>query len=181
MDKLEKVEKLREKTGVSYEQAKKALEACDYDVLDAIIYLENLGYVKKPDMAQYSTEIPMQSSETFEKAQDNYREASKKQTFGQTMDRFFGWCGKLLKKSIEKKFSVTRRGETILDVPVLILILAILFAFWVTIPLLIVGLFCECKYAFSGVESFEVNINDAFDKASQTAENIKNDFSSKQQ
>ena len=42
MDKLEKVEKLREKTGVSYEEAKNALEACDYDLLDAIIYLEKL-------------------------------------------------------------------------------------------------------------------------------------------
>ena len=35
MDKLEKVEKLRAKTGVSYEDAKNALEACDYDLLDA--------------------------------------------------------------------------------------------------------------------------------------------------
>ena len=42
MDKLEKVEKLRAKTGVSYEDAKNALEACDYDLLDAIIYLEKL-------------------------------------------------------------------------------------------------------------------------------------------
>ena len=40
MDNLEKVEKLREKTGVSYEEAKAALEATNYDVLDAIIYLE---------------------------------------------------------------------------------------------------------------------------------------------
>lgn len=46
MDKLEKVEKLREKTGVSYEDAKNALEACDYDLLDAIIYLEKLDKVK---------------------------------------------------------------------------------------------------------------------------------------
>ena len=36
MDKLEKVEKLRAKTGVSYEDAKNALEACDYDLLDAV-------------------------------------------------------------------------------------------------------------------------------------------------
>ena len=46
MDKLEKVEKLRAKTGVSYEDAKNALEACDYDLLDAIIYLEKLDKVK---------------------------------------------------------------------------------------------------------------------------------------
>ena len=45
MDNLEKVEKLREKTGVSYEEAKAALEATNYDVLDAIIYLEKNGKV----------------------------------------------------------------------------------------------------------------------------------------
>ena len=36
MERLEKVEKIREKTGVSYEEAKNALEACEYDVLDAL-------------------------------------------------------------------------------------------------------------------------------------------------
>ena len=38
MDQLEKVEKIREKTGVSYEDAKDALEACNYDLLGAIVY-----------------------------------------------------------------------------------------------------------------------------------------------
>ena len=56
MDKLEKVEKLREKTGVTYEDAKAALEACDYDMLDAIIYLEKLDKIKKPDVDKYTTE-----------------------------------------------------------------------------------------------------------------------------
>ena len=53
MDKLEKVEKLREKTGVSYEDAKNALEACDYDLLDAIIYLEKLDKVKAPEVESF--------------------------------------------------------------------------------------------------------------------------------
>ena len=43
MDNLEKVEKLREKTGVSYEEAKAALEATNYDVLDAIIQRDMLS------------------------------------------------------------------------------------------------------------------------------------------
>ena len=55
MDKLEKVEKLREKTGVSYEDAKNALEACDYDLLDAIIYLEKLDKVKAPEVESFTT------------------------------------------------------------------------------------------------------------------------------
>lgn len=40
MEILEKVELVREKTNVSYEKARAALEACDYDVLDAIIAIE---------------------------------------------------------------------------------------------------------------------------------------------
>ena len=51
MDQLEKVEKIREKTGVSYEDAKSALEACNYDLLDAIVYLEKLGKIKAPEVA----------------------------------------------------------------------------------------------------------------------------------
>ena len=56
MELLEKVEKIREKTGVSYEEAKAALEACDEDVLDALVYLENQGKIKKPDVSVYTAE-----------------------------------------------------------------------------------------------------------------------------
>ena len=38
MEKMEKVEALRNKAGVSYEDAKVALEANDWDVLDAMSY-----------------------------------------------------------------------------------------------------------------------------------------------
>lgn len=37
---LEKVDMIRERTGVSYEAAKQALEACEGDVLEALIYIE---------------------------------------------------------------------------------------------------------------------------------------------
>ena len=43
MDHLEMVEKLAQKAGVSYEDAKMALEACGWDMLDALVYLEKLG------------------------------------------------------------------------------------------------------------------------------------------
>ncbi|MBQ9005101.1 MAG: hypothetical protein IJ092_01885 [Atopobiaceae bacterium] len=40
METLEKVELVREKTNVSYEKAREVLEACDYDVLEAVIAIE---------------------------------------------------------------------------------------------------------------------------------------------
>ena len=38
---LEKVDLIRERTGVSYTEAKEALEAGNGDVVDALIYIEN--------------------------------------------------------------------------------------------------------------------------------------------
>ncbi|OOM81585.1 DUF4342 domain-containing protein [Clostridium sp. BL-8] len=37
---LEKVDMIRERTGISYEKAKNALEICEGDVLEALIYIE---------------------------------------------------------------------------------------------------------------------------------------------
>ena len=55
MDELEKVERLRERANVTYEEAKKALEECNGDMLDAMVYLEKHGKVKQPGQSSYST------------------------------------------------------------------------------------------------------------------------------
>ena len=157
MDKLEKVEKLREKTGVSYEDAKNALEACDYDLLDAIIYLEKLDKVKAPEVESFTTGAEQQTSTEFEQAQQTYTNDCNKVTFGQMMDKFFKWCGKVLKKSVDSTFIVERRGQTMINVPVLVLVIALILAFWVVLPLLVVGLFCECRYHFEGIGDINVS------------------------
>ena len=179
MENLEKVEKIREKTGVSYEDAKRALEACGYDVLDAIIYLENLGKITAPSMTSYTTnnELVM-NSEKFASTQVAYDNACKKTTFGETVDKFFSWCGRVIRKSWELKFVVSKEGNKVGAMPVLVLILLMLFAFWVTIPLMIVGLFFDFKYNFVGVDKVTVDLNKMCDKASDTCTNLKNDIRS---
>ena len=81
MDQLEKVEKIREKTGVTYEEAKAALEAAGGDVLDALVYLESKGKIKEPEVSVYTTETGSDSSEEFRQAAKSYDDASK-ETFG---------------------------------------------------------------------------------------------------
>lgn len=169
MDKLEKVEKLREKTGVSYEDAKNALEACDYDLLDAIIYLEKLDKVKAPEVESFTTGAEQQT----------YTNDCNKVTFGQMMDKFFKWCGKVLKKSVDSTFIVERRGQTMINVPVLVLVIALILAFWVVLPLLVVGLFCECRYHFEGIGDINVNLNSACDKVADSVDNLKSDVNNK--
>lgn len=175
MEKLEKVEKIREKTGVSYDDAKNALEACDYDVLDAIIYLEKLGKIAEPKTASYSTIPEQTSSDEFVKAQQTYQEDCKKMSFGQVVDKFLHWCGRVIKKGLETKFVVLHHEERAAEIPVLVLVLLMIVAFWVTIPLLIIGLFFDFKYHFCGVDKVTIDLNDMCDKASDACGSIKND------
>lgn len=178
MEYLEKVEKIREKTGVSYEDAKNALEATNYDILDAIVYLEQQGKIPAPERATYSTEQGQQSAE-FAQTQQAYEKDCQKKSTGDVFCDFAKWCSKMLKKSCETSFEVSREEKQILSVPVLVLVLCGCFAFWVTLPLLIVGLFMGCKYRFNGFEHTSIDINDMCQKASETCENIKNDFQAK--
>ena len=59
------------------------------------------------------------------------------------------------------------------------LVLLLLFAFWVVLPLLIIGLFLNMRYHFQGpdMHAVDLDINKAMDSAAETAENIKNGFS----
>ena len=71
-----------------------------------------------------------------------------------------------------------KQEKRVLCVPLLILVLGVLFAFWITLPLLIVGLFCNCKYHFDGVDQVSFNANEAMSKASKAAEEVKQSFRS---
>ena len=177
MDKFEKVEKLREKTGVTYEEAKAALEATDYDLLDAIIKLEKEGKTASPKIDVFTTGSEEKTESEFEKAQKTYEKDCEKTTAGQVVDKMLAACGRLLKASINNNFIVERHNSIIIKVPVLLLIIS-LMAFAITIPLLIIGLFCECKYRFEGATDFNVNVdvNKMCDKASDACMNIKKDL-----
>ena len=157
MDQLEKVEKIREKTGVSYEDAKSALEACNYDLLDAIVYLEKLGKIKAPEVGTYTT-TPQETSNELAQAQAAYEQSCKKKTFGERMDEFFAWVGDIIKKGCEKNFIIERKGERFMRMPI------------------IIGLFCDCRYHFEGDAKAVQDINNACDKASDACAGVKEDI-----
>jgi len=56
MASIEMVEKLRERTGVTYEEAREALDMSQDDMLDALIWLEKNGKVIPPRVGRYSTD-----------------------------------------------------------------------------------------------------------------------------
>ncbi|WP_102338116.1 UBA domain-containing protein [Collinsella provencensis] len=182
MDKMEKVELIREKTGVSYEDAKAALDACGEDVLDAIIWLERAGKTATKS-AQASTgtpvepnDIPVVSAEMVE-AQAVYEESSKKSRVGERVDRFWEAMKRLCRRGVEVQFVALQNHEEVVRVPVLIPILGLIF--WgATIWLLIIGLFFGLRYRIEGTKSTSVDINDMMDRAADVADDIKRDVTS---
>ena len=92
---LEKVDKVIERTGASYKEAKEALEMTDGNVLDAIIYLE----------------------ENLQNSESEYGEYEKEEK-GQTIEEFKNWLKELINKGNVSRIKIKKDEEVLVDVPV---------------------------------------------------------------
>ena len=178
MENFEMVEKLREKTGVSYEEAKKILEEKNYDMLDAVIELERQGKVVAPKDGAYTAGASqdMENVKKFKDAQKQYEKDCKKTSFKEFCRSLADFFRVLFRKSLEIDFNISKDNKNVASVPLLVLVLLLIGFFWITVPLIIIGLFFGITYNFTGVDKVVVDVNEVCDKASQTAENIKNEF-----
>lgn len=175
---LEQVERLREKAAVSFEDAKAALDACNDDLLEAIIWLERQGKIKPPASGGYYSSKNAGGSEKENAHEENARRERQGESFSDMMKRFGGFCARLVNKGNTNYFEVKKGGKLIISVPVTVLVLSLIFAFWVVLPLLVLGLFLGCRYHFRGEDLGRDSVNRVMDTASDTAENIKRSFSS---
>ena len=160
MENFEKVEKIREKTGVSYEDAKRVLEENNYDMLDAIIALERQGKVSEPKTGSYTAGASkdMENVQKFELAQRQYEDDCKKNGFKEGCSKVVNFFGNLFKKSLEINFCVNKDGKSVAGIPLLVLIILLLAFFWITLPLIVIGLFFGFTYNFTGVDKVVVDV-----------------------
>ena len=177
MEMLEKVELVREKTGVSYQDAKDALEATNYDVLDAIIWLESRGKATT-QTATYqttSTEATGTSSLEMREAQEEYHKQSKRTKFGEVWGGFSSQVVKIIRAGLDMTFIADRHDERVVTIPLLFVVIGLL-AWGASLWLLIIGLFFGFKYRVEGASPVTIDVNDAMNKAADAAESIKSDF-----
>lgn len=173
---LEQVEKLRERANVSYDEAKAALEATGGDLLEALIYLEKQGKVKAPEgNGFYSSEgeTPQCSREY------TYREekaAQKGESFSGLLKRFGRFCLRLIQKGNRNVFEVLKGNECKASIPVTVLALLLIFAFWVTLPLMVIGLFFGLRYRFRGPDLGKDSVNRAMDSVADATDDVKKSF-----
>ncbi|MBQ2691519.1 MAG: DUF4342 domain-containing protein [Clostridia bacterium] len=177
MDHLEKVEKLRAKANITYEEAKAVLEEAGGDLLDAMILLEKRGKIPSPENnTSKNTEAPKEEPIIGEVTGKKSFYGHKSAAQNDGWYTFKNWVKSLFARGNRNSLQIKRRDEVLAAMPVTVFVAALFFAFWVTVPLLVIGLFCGCSYSFVGPDLERENINKAWDKASEMAEAIKKDI-----
>lgn len=170
MEHLEMVEKLRERANVTYEDAKAALEICNWDMLDAMVYLEKQGKVKEPGQSTYSTSYEEQ------KQYESVKEKVGKKNSGEGFwGKFKRLCKKAWYKSKVNYFCVEHKDEEIIRVPVWVFIIALLMAWHMILIIMVISLFFDCRYSFAGKDDCG-KINNVMAKASDLADKVKDEY-----
>lgn len=171
MEHFEKVEKLRQRANVTYGEAKNALEASDWDLLDAMIYLENLNKAKKPEQAVYSTSYDAQTQ--YISVVDKVNE---QKDAGENWTVKLGrLCKKAWQKSKDNYFCVAHKDEEIIRVPIWVFVLAMLVAWHAILIVMVVSLFFDCRYSFAGQDDLS-KVNAVMSKANDLAEKAKDEY-----
>ena len=175
---LEQVEKLREKANVSFEEAKVALEACDGDLLEAIIYLEKQGKVNAPAGGGYYTSQGAQPDvpEPVADGENHRHEGS----FGDMMHKFGRFLMKLFRIGNTNHLVAEKNSDEIFACPITAFVLLLIFFFWVVVPLILISLFFGFRYSIRGKELGTDQVNKTMDGATDTAEDIKKNFTNDQ-
>lgn len=142
--KLELIDELRKRANVSYEDAKDALEKCNGDIVEALIYLEKQNKTKTEDNCGTCT--------------------------GKS---FFDKIKKLIKKGNNTKF-ILRKGENIvLSLPVTVVVIFAIIPPHITIWALIIALITGHRIKFQGKNGEDMAINKKFEKVSDVVDNAK--------
>ena len=95
---LEKVDMVRERTGVSYEKAKQALELCEGDVLEALIYIEK------------TEGILNDNNEFFDDDEENKTPIS--------IEELKVWFKQIIEKGNVTRIKIKKDDNELIDIPV---------------------------------------------------------------
>jgi len=137
---LEKIDILKERANVSYQEAKEALENTGGDLVEALIYLERSEKIKKqsPPIGQKLSE---QSAGMGQKIKDTVR------------------------KLHSYRFIIQKNGENLVNVPSTIAIIAGLITFPMSLALLVVVALLGCKIKVRKSGGAEIDLRSKFDEA----------------
>ena len=170
MTNLEKVQQLKEHADISYEEAKEVLERANGDLLEAVILLERENRISSPKTGGYyhsKEEAKTVPTEPEAKSRQSYeKDKADRISIGEVLGDFFRWAGKILHKGNVNSLRVEKDGGSVMQIPITLLVILLFAAFWVVIPLAIIGLVFGYRYGFQGPDFDNTKVNRTVDKVS---------------
>ena len=154
---FELVEKLVNTFGVSYEKAKEALEASNWDAVDAAIYLEKDKNAASQEQEQEKVNCNPKGS--FNIPVDEMKEAG---------CNFFKTCWDFLSLNtfVVKKSS----GEVFLDIPIWLAALLLCAFFWPVVLILALVFVMGYRFSFSGPQLGKKHVKNTMNQVENAAE-----------
>ena len=173
---LEEVERLQERSDLSYEEARTLLEQCDGNLLDALILLERAGRTRPGLGGTYSTQpgpgpaaAPAGPGPSPAAAPSLEADAS----FWTKVRGALRTIGHILDPRTGNRLEVWRDGAILAPVPILVLVLACALVFHILLPLLLIGLLLGCRYRCAGPDLDRRAVNDVLESISDAVESLK--------
>lgn len=148
---LEKIDAIRERTGVSYKEAKEALEKCNGDVVEALIYLEE-DKDKDKERGKWTETVTVAGSEVV----DSIKE--------------------LIKQGNITKIRVKKDDKVIMDLPVTAGAIGTLLAPQLAAIGTVVALISKCTIEVERPEKGTINLNEIVGKKAEEAKGFVEDL-----
>jgi UBA/TS-N domain. len=175
MEEFVKVEKLVEITGVSYEDARAALRACDGEIVDAMVYLEKLGKVtsyrstsEDPRFAPI-TEAEMEAA-AAKRAESKEEVKTEKKSGG-----FGEFVRKVMRFLTHNKITISKGGQEFASIPLLVALIIINVSVGFAVVAVFVSMMFGYEYSFTG-ESDLTAANRVLAQAGGAAGHVKAEY-----
>ncbi len=171
---LEQVEKLRERADVSFEEARDALEQSGGDLLDALILLERQGKTAAPPSGGFYSGERDEDYEGDQGAPHHGHRRNGHMSPGDVLRSLGAFLLKIVDIGNANYIDASKGDKVMLSCPVTVFVILLIVAFWVTIPLLFVGLIFGWRFKMRGPNLGRDSINDVIMGAEDAVEDLKN-------
>lgn len=183
MDNFEMVEKLVNQTGVSFEEAKKTLEKTDWNILDAVILLEQQGKIKDKTSSYTSSRVkpeddpieledydPRDGNADFKHAKRAGKTRESGKHFGETLRRIL----------LDNRLLVFNgSGAEVVNIPIIGAVIIFCVAFWFVLIAVLISLSSGWRYQFSGSDLGKASVNNAADAVGDAVEKMSSEIKEK--
>ena len=177
MDRFELVEKLVKSTGVSYEDAKMALESSGWDLLDAAVWLEKNGRIEVKS-SHFTTDPEQQQQQAQAAEQQRQHQQQAEAPRGSYDDRYRSGNRGLIHSILSKIRGILmdnelvickQSGEIFLELPIWLAVLLLILAFWPTIIVLILVFILGFRFRLHGPDLGSDMVNNILSRAENSA------------